>query len=31
MHLVVHIPYQVDGESFRALSLAWQAPSFAVE
>jgi hypothetical protein len=31
MHLVVHIPYQVDGESSRAVSLARQAPSFTIE
>jgi len=31
MHLVVHIPYHVDEESCRALSLARQAPSFTME
>ena len=31
MHLVVHIPYQPDEESSRALSLARQAPSFTIE
>jgi hypothetical protein len=31
MHLVVHIPYHVDEESTRALSLARQAPSFTME
>jgi hypothetical protein len=31
MHLVVHIPYQADEESTRALSLARQAPSFTME
>ena len=31
MHLVVHIPYHVDEESSRALSLARQAPSFTME
>jgi hypothetical protein len=31
MYLVVHIPYQADEESSRALSLARQAPSFTME
>jgi len=31
MHLVVHIPYRADEESFRALSLARQAPVFTME
>ena len=31
MHLVVHIPYHVDEENFRALSLARQALSFTME
>lgn len=31
MHLVVHIPYQADEESSRAVSLARQAPSFTME
>ena len=31
MNLVVHIPYQADEESFRALSSARQAPSFTME
>ena len=31
MHLVVHIPYHIDEESSRALSLARQAPSFTME
>ena len=31
MHLVVHIPYHVDEESSRALSLVRQAPSFTME
>ncbi len=31
MHLVVHIPYEADEESTRALSLARQAPSFTME
>jgi hypothetical protein len=31
MHLVVHIPYRLDEDSARALSLARQAPSFTME
>lgn len=31
MHLVVHIPYRVDEDSARALSLARQAPSFTMK
>ena len=31
MQLVVHIPYQADKESSRAVSLARQAPSFTME
>lgn len=31
MHLVVHIPYRIDEDSSRALSLARQAPIFTME
>lgn len=31
VHLVVHIPYRVDEDSARALTLAQQAPSFTME
>ena len=31
MHLVVHIPYQADEESSRAVSLDRQASSFSME